>query len=260
MKDRINLSDWALNHRSFVWYLMIISMVAGAFAYMNIGREEDPNFTIKTMVVTAALPGATVQETLDQVTDRIEKKLLEVDELDFTKSVTWPGQTIVYVNLLATTRGDDIDRVWQQVRNMMGDIRGEFPPEFAGFKFNDDFGEVFGNIYAFTSDGFSSREVRDYIEGIRRDVQQLDDAGNVIIFGDRKEVIYLDFSPEKMAALGLNQQQVQATLAAQNAIVPSGVIDAGSELILVRVGGQFLSAKSLEDVNLRVGDRFFPAH
>lgn len=257
MNDRYNLSDWALKHRSFVWYLMIISMLAGAFAYMNIGREEDPNFTIKTMVITAALPGATVQETLDQVTDRIEKKLLEVDELDFTKSVTWPGQTIVYVNLLPTTRGADIDRIWQQVRNMMGDIRGQFPPEFAGFQFNDNFGEVFGNIYAFTSDGFSPREVRDLVEDIRRDVQQLDDAGNVIIFGDRKEVIYLDFSPEKMAAIGVNQQQVQATLAAQNAIVPSGVIEAGDERILVRVGGQFLSAKSLEDVNLRVGERFF---
>lgn len=257
MKDRYNLSDWALNHRSFVWYLMIISMLAGAFSYMNIGREEDPNFTIKTMVITAALPGATVQETLDQVTDRIEKKLLEVDELDFTKSVTWPGQTIVYVNLLPTTRGGDIDRIWQQVRNMMGDIRSEFPPEFAGFQFNDNFGEVFGNIYAFTSDGFSPREVRDLAEGIRRDVQQLDDAGNVTIFGDRKEVIYLDFSPEKMAAIGVNQQQVQATLAAQNAIVPSGVIKAGDEQILVRVGGQFMSAQSLEDVNLRVGERFF---
>lgn len=257
MTDRFNLSDWALQHRSFVWYLMVICMVAGAFSYVDIGREEDPDFTIKTMVISAALPGATAEETLDQVTDRIEKKLLEVSELDFTKSVTWPGQTIVYVNLLPTTRGADIQRIWQEVRNMMGDIRGEFPAEFAGFHFNDRFGDVFGNIYAFTSDGFTPREVRDYIEEIRRDVQQLDDAGNVIIFGDRKEVIYLDFLPEKMAALGVNQQQVQATLAAQNAIVPSGVIDAGPERVLVRVGGQFLSAQSLEDVNLRVDDRFF---
>ena len=257
MKDRFNLSDWALQHRSFVWYLMIISTLAGAMAYVNIGREEDPNFTIKTMVISAALPGATVQETLDQVTERIEKKLLEIDELDYTKSTTWPGRTIVYVNLLATTRGPLIDQTWQRVRNMMGDIRGEFPPEFAGFNFNDNFGDVFGNIYAFTSDGFSPREVRDLVEKIRRDVQQLDDAGNVIVFGDREEVIYLDFSPEKMASLGVSQQQVQATLAAQNAIVPSGVIDSGPEQVLVRVGGQFLSAKSLEDINLRVDDRFF---
>lgn len=257
MKSSFNLSDWALQHRSFVWYLMIISVLAGAMAYVNIGREEDPNFTIKTMVISAALPGATVQETLDQVTERIEKKLLEIDELDYTKSITWPGVAIVYVNLKATTRGPLIDLTWQRVRNMMGDIRGQFPPEFAGFNFNDNFGDVFGNIYAFTSDGFSPREVRDLIEDIRRDVQQLDDAGNVIVFGDRKEVIYLDFSPEKMASLGVNLEQVQATLAAQNAIVPSGVIDSGPEQVLVRVGGQFLNAQSLEDVNLRVGDRFF---
>ena len=257
MKDRFNLSDWALQHRSFVWYLMIISMLAGAMAYVNIGREEDPNFTIKTMVISAVLPGATVQETLDQVTERIEKKLLEVDELDYTKSITWPGRTIVYVNLKATTRGPLIDLTWQRVRNMMGDIRGEFPAEFAGFHFNDSFGDVFGNIYAFTSDGFSPREVRDLIENVRRDVQQLDDAGKVILFGDRQEVIYLDFSPEKMASLGVSQEQVQATLAAQNAIVPSGVIDSGPEQVLVRVGGQFLSAKSLEDINLRFDDRFF---
>ena len=257
MSDRFNLSDWALQHKSLVWYLMIVSMVAGLMAYVTIGRQEDPDFTIKTMVITAALPGATVQETLDQVTDRIEKKLLEVDELDFTKSVTWPGVSIVYVNLLPTTHGPQIPPIWQEIRNMMGDIRGEFPPEFAGFRFNDRFGDVYGNIYAFTADGFTPRELRDMIEDVRRDVQQMEDAGDVVIFGDREEVIYLDFSPEKMAALGVNQQQVQATLAAQNAIVPSGVIEAGPERVLVRVGGKFLDAQSLEEINLRVGDRFF---
>ncbi|HHI71379.1 MAG TPA: efflux RND transporter permease subunit, partial [Rhodobacteraceae bacterium] len=183
--------------------------------------------------------------------------LLEVDELDFTKSVTWPGVSIVYVNLLPTTHGPQIPPIWQEIRNMMGDIRGEFPPEFAGFRFNDRFGDVYGNIYAFTADGFTPRELRDMIEDVRRDVQQMEDAGDVVIFGDREEVIYLDFSPEKMAALGVNQQQVQATLAAQNAIVPSGVIEAGPERVLVRVGGKFLDAQSLEEINLRVGDRFF---
>lgn len=257
MRNRFNLSDWALRHRSLIWYLMIVSMAAGLMAYVKIGRQEDPDFTIKTMVISAALPGASVEETLDQVTERIEKKLQEVDELDYTRSVTWPGQTIVYVNLLPTTRGQRIPQIWQQVRNMMNDIRGEFPPEFAGFRFNDRFGDVFGNLYAFTSDGFTPREVRDLVEEVRREIEQLDDAGKVIIYGDREEVVYLDFSPEKMAALGLSQQQVQATLAAQNAIVPAGVIEAGPERVLVRVGGQFESDRSLENVNLRVGDRFF---
>lgn len=254
---RFNLSDWALQHRSFVWFLMIVSLVAGIMAYVQIGREEDPQFAIKTMIITAALPGATVQETLTQVTERIEKKLEELDELDHTRSVTRPGVAIVYVELLPTTRSGELPRIWQKVRNMMADIRPDFPAEFAGFQFNDNFGDVFGNLYAFTADGFSPRELRDEVERVRRAVQALPDAGKVEIFGTRDEVIYLEFSTERLAALGLNQQAVQATLASQNAILPSGVIESGPERILVRLGGQFSGTESLEQINLRVGDRFF---
>ena len=254
---RFNLSDWALNHRSFVWFLMIISMAAGALAYVSIGREEDPDFAIKTMIVSAALPGASVQETLNQVTERIEKKLEDLDELDRTRSITRPGSAVVYIDLLDTTRAAELPRIWQQVRNMMGDIRGEFPAEFAGFQFNDNFGDVFGNIYAFTSDGFTPRELRDYVEEARRAVQGLPDAGKVEIYGTRDQVVFLEFSAERLAALGLNQAEAQATLAAQNAILPSGEIDTGSERVLVRIGGAFESAQSLLDVNFRVGEQFF---
>ena len=252
-----NLSDWALKHRSFVWFLMIVLVVAGVMSYVSIGREEDPNFAIKTMIVSAALPGATTAETLAQVTDRIEKKLEDLDELDHTRSVTAPGRAVVYVELLPTTKPDRLPVIWQRVRNMMGDIRAEFPAEFAGFQFNDNFGDVFGNLYAFTADGFSPREVRDRVETVRRAVQALPDAGKVEIFGTRDEAIYLEFSTERLAALGLNQQAVLATLAAQNAILPSGVIDAGPEQVLVRIGGQFSGTESLAAINLRVGDRFF---
>ncbi len=253
-----NLSDWALTHRSFVWFLMIVSIVAGTISYMGIGREEDPDFAIKTMIISAALPGADVEQTLSQVTDRIEKKLEELPEFDYTRSVTAAGQAIVYVELLATTDAAELPRIWQTVRSMMGDIRGQFPSEFAGFQFNDNFGDVFGNLYAFTYDGFSQREVRDLAEDVATEVQALEDAGKVDIFGVRDEVIYLEFSTERMAALGLNQEAVLATLAAQNAILPSGVIKAGPEQILVRVGGQFADADSIADINLRVGGQFFP--
>ncbi|MDX2482285.1 MAG: efflux RND transporter permease subunit [Pseudodonghicola sp.] len=252
-----NLSDWALKHRSFIWFLMLISVIAGALSYVSIGREEDPDFSIKVMVIAGALPGADVLETRTQVTDRIEKELEDLPELDFTRSITRPGQTVVYLELLPTTKASELPRIWQTVRNMMSDIRSDFPEEFAGFQFNDNFGDVFGNIYAFTSDGFSPREVRDYAERTRRAIQALDDAGKIEIFGTRDEAIYLEFSTERLAALGLNQQAVQATLAAQNAIVPSGVIEAGEERVLVRVGGQFSDVDSLEDINLRVEDRFF---
>ncbi|SLN37845.1 Multidrug export protein AcrF [Roseisalinus antarcticus] len=252
-----NLSDWALRHRSFVWFLMLVSLFAGALAYVQIGREEDPNFAIKTMVIQASLPGASVEETLTQVTDRIEKKLEDLDTLDGTRSLTRAGLSVVYVDLLDTVAADQLPIIWQDVRNMMSDIRGEFPNEFGGFSFNDDFGDVFGNIYAFTSDGFTPRELRDYVESARRAVQGLDDAGKVEIFGTRDQVVYIEFSTERLSALGLNQQEVKATLAAQNAILPSGVIDAGPERILVRTGGGFSGAQSVADVNLRVGGRLF---
>ena len=252
-----NLSDWALGHRSFVWFLMIISLVAGIMAYMTIGREEDPNFAIKTMVVSASMPGASVEDMVDQVTDRIEKKLQELPELKYTRSITRTGQTTVYVELQPTTQADQLPRIWQRVRNMMSDIRSSFPQEFGGFRFNDEFGDVYGNLFAFTSDGFSPRELRDHVDIIKREIEALPDAGKVNLYGTRDEAIYLDFSPRKLAALGLNEQAVLSTLQTQNAILPSGSIDAGAERVQVRIGGQFSDAQSLADVNLRIGDRFF---
>lgn len=256
MKD-FNLSDWALKHRSFVWFLMIVSLVAGVMSYMAIGREEDPNFAIKTMIISASLPGASIEDTVEQVTDRIEKKLKELPELDFTRTVTRPGVAIVYVNLQPTTKPGELPRIWQKIRNMMGDIRADFPDEFEGFQFNDDFGDVFGIVYAVTADGFTPREVRDYADQIKRLLHTLPDAGKVDLIGTQDEVISLEFSSQRMATLGLDQQAVLASLQAQNAILPSGTIDAGPETVLVRTTGQFTNAESLASVNLRVDDRFF---
>ncbi|MFS4439462.1 efflux RND transporter permease subunit [Paracoccaceae bacterium GXU_MW_L88] len=252
-----NLSEWALRHRSMVWYFLIVSMIAGTFAYLNLGREEDPNFTIKTMVIAGALPGASVEETLLQVTDRIEKKLEDLDELDTTRSVTMQGQSVVYVDLLETTNASEIDRIWQDVRNMMADIRGDFPEEFTGFQFNDNFGDVFGNIYAFTADGYSPREMRDRLEEVRTTVQNVPQSGKVELLGVQDEVIYIHFSPSRLAALGLTQSEVMGTLQEQNALVPSGVIDSGEDRAFLRVTGAFAGVKSLEDVNLRIGERFY---
>nr|MBP6738304.1 efflux RND transporter permease subunit [Paracoccaceae bacterium] len=252
-----NLSDWALRHRSFLWYLMIVSLLAGVFSYMSMGREEDPAFTIKTMIVSAALPGATAEETVTQVTDRIEKKLQELDSLNFTRSVTYPGQAIVYVELRDDTKAAQVPATWARVRNMMADIRGEFPKEFAGFAFTDDFGDVYGNIYAFTYDGFTPREVQDRVEDIRAEILQLDEAGKVALIGTRDQVVHVEFSSRRLAALGLDRATVLNTLAGENAIVPSGIIQTAGEQVLVRVAGQITSADALAATTLRVGDTFF---
>ncbi|MEN3793791.1 efflux RND transporter permease subunit [Fulvimarina sp. MAC3] len=252
-----NLSDWALHHRSFVWFLMIIAVVAGTLAYLGLGREEDPPFTIKTMVVSGAMPGATVTEMAEQVTDRIEKKLQELNSLDYTRSITTPGRSVVFVNLLPTTRAETIPGIWTKVRHMMADIRSTFPSEFQGFAFNDEFGDVFGNIYAFTADGFTQRQLRDTVEAVRTRILQLPDSGKVELVGAQDEKIYLEFSLRRIASLGIDPQQVISTLQAQNAIAPSGVIQSGPERIFVRVSGQYQSEESLREVNLRVNDRFF---
>ncbi|MET2828835.1 efflux RND transporter permease subunit [Mesorhizobium shangrilense] len=252
-----NLSDWALSHRSLVWYFMLVFVVAGVSAYLNLGREEDPDFTIKTMLIQANWPGASVDDTLSQVTDRIEKKLEELDSLDYSKSVTTAGQTIIFVNLKPSTKARDLVPTWVRVRNMINDIRPQFPEGVQGPFFNDNFGDVFGNIYAFTADGLTLRQLRDYVEDARTRILAVPNAGKVDLIGAQDEAIYLEFSTRQIAALGLNQQAIVASLQAQNAIAPSGVIQTGPERISVRVSGQFTSEESLRAINLRVNDRFF---
>lgn len=252
-----NLSDWALRHRSLVWFLILVSMLAGGMAYFNLGREEDPSFAVKQMVISAALPGATAQETEDQVTRRIEQKLMELDTLKSTRSESFPGRSVVNVELEATVRGDDLRQTWLRIRNMMSDIRGEFPSEFAGFQFNDNFGDVFGNVYAFTSDGFSPQEMRDRVEDVRDLVMTLKDAGKVELVGTRDREIHIEFSTRRLAALGLDRASVTDTLTAQNAITSSGVIRTTEEQIAVRVSGRFATAEELARAPLRVGDAYF---
>ncbi len=253
-----NLSDWALEHRSLVWYFMLAFMAAGIFAYLNLGREEDPAFTIKTMVIQAQWPGATPEEMTRQVTERIEKKLEELESLDYTKSVTVAGQTTVFVYLKDSTKAGEVAPTWARVRNMVADIKGDFPQGVIGPGFNDRFGDVFGNIYAFTSDGLSQRQLRDRVEDIRAKILTVPNVGKVDILGAQDEVIYLEFSTRKIAALGLDIRSIVASLQAQNAVAPSGVFQEGPERISVRVSGQFTSEASLTAVNLRVNNRFFP--
>jgi multidrug efflux pump len=257
MKGKFNLSDWAIKHQSFVWYLMFVALLMGVFSYLNLGREEDPSFTIKTMVIQTRWPGATVDETLEQVTDRIEKKLEELDSLDYVKSYTRPGESTVFVYLRDTTSASAIPEIWYQVRKKINDIRSSFPQGIQGPAFNDEFGDVYGSIYAFTADGLSMRQLRDYVEQVRADIRAVPGLGKVEMIGQQDEVLYLNFSTRKLAALGLDQQQVVQSLQAQNTVTPAGVIEAGPERITVRTSGRFASEKDLEAVNLRLNDRFY---
>lgn len=257
MNGKFNLSEWALKHQSFVWYLMFVSVLAGIFSYMNLGRAEDPSFAIKTMVIQTRWPGATVDETRLQVTDRIEKKLEELDSLDYVQSYTRPGESTVFVFLKDTTNAKAIPQIWYQVRKKIDDISGDFPQGIQGPGFDDEFGDVYGTIYAFTGDGFTMRQLRDYVEHVRTGVRDVPNRGKVTTIGEQDETFYLNFSTRKLAALGLDQQHVLESLQAQNAVTPAGVIEAGPERMSVRTSGQFQTTEDLEAVNLRVNDRFY---
>ncbi|MBV7552652.1 efflux RND transporter permease subunit [Pseudomonas sp. PDM28] len=257
MKGPFNLSEWALKHQSFIWYLMFVALLMGVFSYFNLGREEDPSFTIKTMVIQSKWPGATQEETLKQITDRIEKKLEELDSLDYVKSYTRPGESTVYVYLRDTTSAKDIPEIWYQVRKKINDIKYQFPQGIQGPSFNDEFGDVFGSIYAFTADGLTLRQLRDYVEQARMEIRGVPGLGKIEMVGQQDEVLYLNFSTRKLAALGIDERQVVQSLQSQNAVTPAGVIEAGPERISVRTSGKFASEKDLAEVNLKLNDRYY---
>jgi multidrug efflux pump subunit AcrB len=252
-----NLSRWALDHKSLVVYFMLAIALAGLLDYFKLGREEDPPFTIKTMVVKTLWPGATTLETLKQVTDRIEKKLEELPNLDYLKSYTKPGESVVFVYLKDSTRASEIPDLWYQARKKVGDIKQSLPEGVQGPFFNDEFGDTYSLIFALTSDGFGKRELRDYAERVRAELLGVPDVAKIDLLGTQDEKIYLEFSTQQLAAMGLDVSQLIQTLQQQNAIQPSGTLNAQVEKTAIRVSGQFTSEESLKAVNFRVNGRFF---
>jgi len=244
-----NLSDWALKHRSFIVFAMIAIVVAGLSSYYRLGRNEDPAFTFRAMIVQAAWPGATLDDTLSQLTERLERKLQETTGLDFLRSYTSPGLTTIFVNLKGSTSARQVPDIWYQVRKNIGDIRRTLPQGVVGPGFNDDFGDTYGLIYAFTADGFSHRELRDYAESVRSKLLQVADVSKIEILGAQDEQILVEFSTSQLAGLGIDRAALVDALQAQNAVIPAGSVQTGDEKLLIRVTGAFRSENDLLDVN-----------
>src|SRR5262245_54138100 len=254
MKE-LNLSEWALSHRSLIAYFMIVAVAAGALAYFRLGRNEDPSFIIKTMVVKAVWPGATVEETLKQVTERLERTLEETPHLDFLRSFTTAGSTTIFVNLTGDTSAREVADVWYHVRKSIGDIRHTLPAGKVGPFFNDEFGDTFGIIYGFTADGFTQRELRDYVEDIRSQLLNVTDVSKIEVLGAQDEQIFIEFSMSDLSALGFDRSTLIAALQAQNIVRPAGVIQTGKESVSVRVSGAFRSEQDFAAVNFAIGGR-----
>ena len=259
--NHFNLSEWAIRHRSLVTYFMLVIFVAGIGSYFRLGRSEDPDFTVKTMVVQAAWPGANLGDTLEQITDRLERKLQETPNLDYLKSYTTAGQATIFVYLKDSTPAAQVPDIWYQVRKKVGDIRNTLPPGIVGPGFNDEFGDTYGIVYGFTADGFTHRELRDYVDEVRKQLLELSDISKIDILGAQDERLYVEFSTEQLAGLGIDRAALIAALQAQNAVIPAGVVQTGDEKILVRISGAFQSVPDILAVNfvangqtIRLGD------
>ncbi|MGB8561329.1 MAG: efflux RND transporter permease subunit [Pseudolabrys sp.] len=250
-----NLSQWALNNRSLTVYLMIVAVVAGLFAFVKLGRNEDPSFVIKTMVVQATWPGASVDDMLKQVTERLERTLQETPKLDFLRSFTRAGVTTIFVNLKDSAGAREIPDIWYHVRKSIGDMRHTLPAGVVGPGFNDEFGDTFGIIYGFTADGFTHRELRDYVEDVRSKLLHVRDVSKIEILGAQDEKIFVEFRMEELASLGIDRSALIAALQAQNVVQPAGTIQTGNEALSLRVSGAFRSEEDVANVNFAVGGR-----
>jgi multidrug efflux pump len=250
-----NLSEWALKHRSITIYLMIVAVLAGLASYYRLGRSEDPSFIIKTMVVQAAWPGATMEETMKQVTERLERTLQETPHLDFLRSFTRAGVSTIFVNLDGKTNAQQVADTWYHVRKSVGDMRHTLPAGVIGPGFNDEFGDTFGIIYGVTADGFSHRELRDHVETLRSKLLGVKDVSKIELLGIQDEQIFIEFSMADLANLGVDRSALLAALQAQNTVRPAGLIETDEESISLRVSGSFESEQDIANVNFAVGNR-----
>ncbi|WP_277051726.1 efflux RND transporter permease subunit [Zestomonas thermotolerans] len=252
-----NLSAWALKNRQIVLYLMLLLGIVGAISYTKLGQSEDPPFTFKAMVVQTNWPGASAEEVSRQVTERIEKKLMETGEYDRIVSFSRPGVSQVTFIARDSMRSAEIPELWYQVRKKVGDIRHTLPPGIQGPFFNDEFGTTFGNIYALTGEGFDYAVLKDYADRIQLQLQRVKDVGKVELIGLQEEKVWIELSNTKLATLGLPLAAVQQALEEQNAVASAGFFETASDRVQLRVSGKFDSVKEIRDFPIRVGDRTF---
>jgi len=260
---RFNLSRWALEHPALTRYLMVVLMVLGFAAYFQLGQDEDPPFTFRAMVLRTYWPGATAQQVAEQVTDKLERTLQEVPYADIIRSYSKPGESQIIFQIKDSSRPTEVPQVWYTVRKKISDMRHTLPPGVQGPFFNDEFGDVFGVIYALeTGPGFSWAERKAFADDVRQQLLRVADVAKVELFGVQDERLYLEVSQRRLAQLGLDMTQVIAQLGQQNAVESAGAVQAPSDVVQVRVAGQFEAIEQLaampirgsSGVQLRLGD------
>jgi multidrug efflux pump len=250
-KDSFNLSKWALEHAAFTRYLMVVLMLLGCVAYFQLGQDEDPPFTFRAMVVRTFWPGATAQQVAEQVTDKIERTLQEVPYADIIRSYSKPGESQIIFQIKDSSKATEVANVWYTVRKKVGDMRFTLPGGVQGPFFNDDFGDVYGVIYALESDGFSYAEVKAFADDVRQQLLRVPDVAKVELFGVQDEKLYIEISQKRLAQLGLDLNQVLSQLGQQNAVESAGAVQTPLDVVQVRVAGQFEAVEQLRAMPIR---------
>lgn len=253
----LNLAEWAIRHKQIVYFFIIAIITGGLWSYFHLGRSEDPDFTIRQAVVMAAWPGASAQQITQQVTDPLEKKLQDTKGLDYIKSFTHDGKTVIYVNLKDSVPKEEIQTRWHEIRNLVNDEWGSLPSGVMGPYINDRFDDVYGSIYAVTGDGFSYEEKRKYAENIRRRLTGVEDVQKVELLGVQKQEIYVEMDQNKLASFGMRPSDVFAMLQQQGAMMPAGMIHTDSRNVAIRVEGLLDTVESLKELPIHVGERSF---
>lgn len=253
----LNLAEWAIKHKPVVYFFIFFILLGGLWSYFHLGRSEDPDFTIRQAVVSAAWPGATAEQITEQVTDPLEKKLQDTKGLDYLKSFTHDGKTVIYVNLKDSVKKEDIQTRWHEVRNLVNDEKAALPAGVYGPYVNDRFDDVYGSIYAVTGDGFSYEEKRKSAEMLRRRLAAVDDVEKVELLGVQEQNIYIEMDQNKLAAFGMNPSDVFRILQQQSAMMPAGTIHTSSRDVAIRVDGLLGSVEALENIPIHVGERSF---
>lgn len=253
----LNLAEWAIRHKQIVYFFIIAIITGGLWSYFHLGRSEDPDFTIRQAVVTAAWPGASAQQITQQVTDPLEKKLQDTKGLDYIKSFTHDGKTVIYVNLKDSVPKEEMQTRWHEIRNLVNDEWSSLPSGVMGPYINDRFDDVYGSIYAVTGDGFSYEEKRKYAENIRRRLTGVEDVQKVELLGVQKQAIYVEMDQNKLASFGMRPSDVFAMLQQQGAMMPAGMIHTDSRNVAIRVEGLLDTVESLKELPIHVGERSF---
>src|SRR3984893_15711588 len=255
MSEGFNISAWTLRHQALVIFLLALITLFGVLSYGKLAQSEDPPFTFKVIVVRTLWPGATARQVQEEVTDRIARKLQETPDVDFLRSYSRPGESTLFFTIKDAAPPSQVPDTWYQVRKKVGDIAYTLPAGVQGPYFNDEFGDVYTNIYALEGDGFSFAQLHDYAERLRTEILRVPNVNKVDFIADQEQRIYVEIENAQLAKLGLTPQQIAAAVNGQNAVAGSGLFTTASDRVFVRPTGQFVNEDRIADTLLRVNGR-----